>query len=173
MRKPDTRSDHRSVELTDGVRLGSAGGNGLVSILLDCVPIAQTANRPEQIGHFGPQPRGSFYSSVSALLGLGLPHSSKRHSLASRSVANLSNVLARSDHIFLASGVVAVCAILTQSSAFWRHSPGSTGIKSSIFEERLIRKWSKHEPAFTIRRGLTLSHNDEKGDFPISRGSHF
>jgi hypothetical protein len=43
----DTRSDHRSVELTDGVRLGSAGGNGLVSMLLDCVPMAQTANRPE------------------------------------------------------------------------------------------------------------------------------
>jgi hypothetical protein len=34
----DTRSDHRSVELTDGVRLGSAGGNGLVGMLLDCVP---------------------------------------------------------------------------------------------------------------------------------------
>jgi hypothetical protein len=97
----DTRSDHRSVELTDGVRLGSAGGNGLVGMLLDCVPMAQTA-----------------------------------------------------DHIFLASGVVAVCAILTQSSVCGRHSPGSTGIKSSIFEEGLIRKWSKPEPAFTITAGL-------------------
>jgi hypothetical protein len=38
----------------------------------------------------------------------------KRASLASRSDANLSQVLARSDHIFLALGVVAVCAIRTQ-----------------------------------------------------------
>ena len=51
------------------------------------------------------------------------------HSFASRSEANLSHVLARSDHIFLASRLVAVCASRTQSSACWRHSLGSRGMR--------------------------------------------
>ena len=55
--------------------------------------------------------------SVRRFLGLSLPHSSNRPSFASRSEANLSHVLARSDHIFLASGSFAVCAMRTQSSA--------------------------------------------------------
>src|SRR5262249_44534277 len=38
--------------------------------------------------------------------------------------ANASHVRARSDHIFLASGVSDVCAIRTQSSACWRQSLG-------------------------------------------------
>jgi len=66
---------------------------------------------------------------IDAFLGLGLPHSSNRPSFASRSVANISQVLARSDHTFLASGLFAVCAIRTQSSACWRHSLGSTGMR--------------------------------------------
>src|SRR5262249_26518947 len=61
--------------------------------------------------------------------GLGSPHSSNRHSFASRSEANLSHVLARSDHVFLASGVVDVFANRTQSSACWRHSLGSIGMR--------------------------------------------
>src|SRR5262249_25157673 len=65
----------------------------------------------------------------SLLLVLGLPHSSNKHSFASRSVANLSHVLARSDHIFLASRLVAVCASRTQSSACWRQSLESIGMK--------------------------------------------
>jgi hypothetical protein len=40
-----------------------------------------------------------------------------------------SHVLARADHTFLASGLFAVCAIRTQSSACWRHSLGSTGMR--------------------------------------------
>jgi len=52
-------------------------------------------------------------------------------SFASRSDANMSHVLARSDHIFLASGVVAVCAGRTHSGAGWRHSPGSIGMRVS------------------------------------------
>src|SRR4029450_3153980 len=63
------------------------------------------------------------------LLSLGLPHSSNSPSFASRSVANISHVLARSDHTFLASGLFAVCAIRTQSSACWRHSLGSIGMR--------------------------------------------
>ena len=63
--------------------------------------------------------RGSMAWSLFILMlfGWGLPHSSSRLSFASRSVANVSHVLARSDHIFLASGLFAVCAIRTQSSA--------------------------------------------------------
>ena len=74
--------------------------------------------------------RGGAASLLSlSFLRPGLPHSSNRHSFASRSEANLSHVLARSDHVFLASGVVDVCANRTQSSACWRHSLGSIGMR--------------------------------------------
>jgi hypothetical protein len=67
--------------------------------------------------------------STKGFCDLGLPHSFNRPSFASRSVANISHVLARSDHTFLASGLFAVCAIRTQSSACWRHLLGSTGMR--------------------------------------------
>ena len=63
-------------------------------------------------------------------LAWGLPHSSKRHSLASRSAAKVNHVFARSDHIRLASESLVVCARRTQSSARWRHSPGSGCLSS-------------------------------------------
>src|SRR6516165_3422017 len=74
----------------------------------------------------------------------GLPHSSKRHSFASMSDANTSQVLARSDHIFLASGVIDVCAIRTQSSACWRQSLGSICMTGRL--DFLSRKKLKKRP---------------------------
>jgi hypothetical protein len=108
---------------------------------LEAAPIFRAVERP--------------HSSPGALLRLGLPHSSNRPSFASISDANLSHVLARSDHIFLASGVVAVCAKRTQSSACWRHSLGSIAMNrptpTTLAVGRVSQLWELHRRTRPLR----------------------
>jgi hypothetical protein len=72
----------------------------------------------------------------------------------------MSHVLARSDHIFLASGVVAVCAGRTHSDAGWRHSPGSIGMRVSPLQGTSISE----APATGGHRGV------EQRRFSIAAG---